>query len=185
MSSRFQAKGRQTSPSFAASMKHHLQLHCQLDECNLLVRTSAADPIKNTCVLDHSRCDQLAWYSWPRRRARLALPGKACRHHPVLCAGRGPRGVASPPTVSPQPWSEACRPCTRAGRAAATGRLEAPSPSLPWLVAASAQFVRPLAHSLSAHFHAAARPTSPSVVDSMKHHLRLHCQYFPCTYFSP
>ena len=63
-------------------------------EVYLLVITSCPDPIINICMLDHSRCDQLARYSWPRRRARRALPGKACRHHPARRAGRG---VTSPP----------------------------------------------------------------------------------------
>ena len=67
-------------------MKHHLQLRCQLVECSLLVRTSAADPIKKVCVLDHSRLGQLARYSWPgpsavrgvRCRARRAAATRRC-----------------------------------------------------------------------------------------------------------
>ena len=79
--------------------------------------TSATDPIMNMSALDHSRCDQLAWYLWPRRRARRALPGKAGRRHPALCAGLN---VASPPTgqgVPTHPPCVACR-CRRGARCA-------------------------------------------------------------------
>ena len=76
----------QSYNSVAASMKHHLLLHYRLVECNLLVRTSAADPIMNMAALDHSRCDQHARYLWPR---------KACRRHPAWCAWRD---VVSSPT---------------------------------------------------------------------------------------
>ena len=71
-------------------------------------------------VLDHSRCDQLAWYSWPRRRQRHALPCKACRRHPARRAGQG---VASPQvrhgaaaavrSVPLPPGGNACHQCTR------------------------------------------------------------------------
>ena len=72
------------------------------------------------------------------------------------CAAR--QGVPLPA------WGEARHSCTRARRAATTGRLEAPPPTLPWRAAARAQFVR-----------STGRPTRPSVAASMKHHLRLHC----------
>ena len=72
------------------------------------------------------------------------------------CAAR--QGVPLPA------WGEARHSCTRARRAATTGRLEAPPPTLPWRAAARAQFVR-----------STGRPTRPSVAASMKHHLRMHC----------
>ena len=51
--------------------------------------------------LDYSRCDQLARHSWFCRRARRALPGKACRRHPAWRAAearckRRPRLRAGP-----------------------------------------------------------------------------------------
>ena len=82
------------------------------------------------CVLDHSRCDPLAWYSWPRRRARRVLPGKACRRHPELCGGRGahPRqpdaegaAAATVRSVPLPPWDKACRPCTWASNSGRDG----------------------------------------------------------------
>ena len=95
-----QLVGRQ-SPHVAASMKHHLRLHCQLVESNLLALTSVPDPIINVCVLDHIRCDQLARNSWPRRRAMGALPAKACFRHKPWRAGRG---VAS----AGKAWRRSC-----------------------------------------------------------------------------
>ena len=93
-------------------------------------------------------------YSWLHRRARRALPVKALRRHPAT----GRRGMLLPA------WGKTSHPCTRERRAATTGRLEAPPPTLPWRAAARAHFVR-----------STGRPTSPSVAASMKHHPRLHC----------
>ena len=101
---------------------------CQLVDFNLLGFTSVPDPNMNICVMDQGRCDQLALYSWPRRRARRALPVKAYRRHPawraVTGVGRGELFMH------------------RSRRAAATGRRVAPPPTLPWRAAATAQFVR-------------------------------------------
>ena len=62
------------------------------------------------------------------------------------------------------PWGEACRPCILARRAAATGRVEAPPPTLLWCVAAGAQFVCSFSSNCSA----------VSATASMKYHLQLH-----------
>ena len=122
----------------------------------------------------------------PHRRARRALQGKACRRHPALCACPG-RGVASPPPgcgVAPQPTCEACG-CRRGARRAihATGQGVPPPPGESRRCRHRCRSVPPLAHSLSAHFHAAGRPTSLRVVHSRKHHLRLYCQHFHDTSF--
>ena len=85
-------------------MKHHLLLHCQLVEFSLLVRTSAADPIMNMSALDHGRWDQLAWCSWPRRRARRAQ----ARHHCQPDAGDA--AAAAVRSLPLPPWGKACRP---------------------------------------------------------------------------
>ena len=61
VSTHFNATGWPTRRSVEASMKH--------------------DPITNMCVLDHCRCDQLARYSWPCRRARRSLLVEARRRH--------------------------------------------------------------------------------------------------------
>ena len=61
------------------------------------------------------------------RARRAAAPGVVCR------AGRG---IATNRSRCAAAWGEACHPSTRTGRAAATGRLEAPRPSLPWRAAA-------------------------------------------------
>ena len=80
----------------------------------------------------------------------------------VRCPSR--RATATRRGVPLPAWGEARHSCTRARRAATTGRLEASPPTLPWRAAARAQFVR-----------STGRPTRPSVAASMKHHLRLHC----------
>ena len=51
---------------------------------------------------------------------------------------------------------------------AATGRLEAPQPTLPWRVAAG--------HRLSPRCHATGRPTRPSVATAMIFYLLLYCK---------
>ena len=168
LSACFQATGLPTSPSVTASSQHLLLGHCQLVEYNLLVLTSAADPIKNICLLDHRRCDQLARHSWRRRRARHALPGKACRH-PAMCAGLG---VASSPTE--------CRLCHRSSRAkragAAVGRG---APSMhPGRECRRHRATRGAA--ANAAVVCRCRRTVDSVTASMKHHLQLHCQLVEC-----
>ena len=151
-----QATGRQAP---ADSMKHHMQVHCPLVEFNLLVRTSAADPIKYICVLDHSRCDRSVLVAPPPCEACAAgqgvpsPPGVVCRAGRGIAANRVRRVTAEAVrSVQVSAWFEAFRPCTRAGCATATGRLEAPSPSLPRRAAASAQFVRSFSCSCSSDF---------------------------------
>ena len=80
----------------------------------------------------------------------------------VRCPSR--RATATRRGVPLPAWGEARHSCTRARRAATTGRLEASPPTLPWRAAARAQFVR-----------STGRPTRPSVAASMKHRLRMHC----------
>ena len=163
-----------------AGMKHHLRLHCQDLEYNLLVRTSAADQIKNICMLDYSRCDQLARYSWPRHRARRALQGKACHCDPAVCRAR--RGiVANRVRRGAQAAAVQSMPVQLGARRAINTPAQGVPPPQGDLRRRRhhCRSVPPLAHSLSSHFHAAGRPTSPSVAASMKHHLRLYCQHFP------
>ena len=132
------------------------------------------------CVLDHSRCDQLTWYSWPRRRARRALPGTACRHHPAWRAGRG---VASPPTGCRRYRSNSRAKSAAASvgqgvpsmhpgrRAAATGRLEATG-TKPAMVYRRRSTVCPLVFK-----QLVGRQASPSQFKgSTRHHLVGHCQ---------
>ena len=124
---------------------------CQLVDFNLLGFTSVPDPNMNICVMDQGRCDQLALYSWPRRRARRALPimppSVAC------CYLRGA-------------WSAVDAP----------GKGVPPPPGDARLRRQRCRGMPPPEHSLSARFQATGLPTSPSVAASMKHHIRLHCQ---------
>ena len=120
--------------------------------------------------MDLSRCHQLARYSWPRRSARRALPGKMCRRRLDWRAGGG---LASPPTGCS---CRRCRGSSRAQRAAASvGRSVPPPPGdsrrrrqrclgVSYCVAACAQFVCPFSSNCS----------TVSVSASMKHHLQLH-----------
>ena len=79
-----QLSGRPTSPSVAASLKHHLRLLRPLVEYNLLVLPSVpdSDPIMNVSTLDHSRCNQqrlgtCSFIMWcPQRRP----PGRRSGH---------------------------------------------------------------------------------------------------------
>ena len=88
-------------------MKHHLQLHCQLVDFNLLVRTQ----FSRWSYKKIYAC-WIARYSWSRCRARRALHSKACRSHPVTRRGIGMPGEAR----HRRKPGKACRSSRRAKR---------------------------------------------------------------------
>ena len=132
-------------------MKHHLQLHYRLVKFILLVpvvRSSAADPIMD---MPSDQDVIVAAISLLGTRGPATVQGVRCRARRaaarapsfVCPAGRGIAtnrsscaAAAAVRSVPASPWGEARHPSTRTGRAAATGRLEAPTPSLPLRAAA-------------------------------------------------